>query len=77
MKKLISLVIIVVQIGTLQSCRQDDDPDMTVQEQYKKIDTNDLAKNTDSTVVNAINTQINEDYEDPPVKNGTHWRIKK
>ncbi|WP_312398410.1 hypothetical protein [Chryseobacterium sp.] len=76
MKKFISLFIITILAVFIQSCRQDDENDIYMQEKsLEKAAIQNKTSEKDS-IANA-KFDIDESEEDPPVRNGTHWRIIK
>ncbi|MEN4760163.1 hypothetical protein ABEG63_07455 [Chryseobacterium sp. C39-AII1] len=85
MKKIISLLSIIILSATVLSCRQDDETELTPSEETIINRTSDINKNSELKKENSesyMKDSINEaedkdEVEDPPVKNGTHWRIKK
>ncbi len=76
MKKFISLFIITILAVFIQSCRQDDENDFSIQE--KSLERKAIQNKTSEkdSIANA-KFNIDESEEDPPVRNGTHWRTTK
>ena len=79
MKKFISLLIIVIQIGALQSCRQDDDNEFIIEKtQNKNIGIQENSRDSVAKdTLHSAKPETDSEDGDPPIKNGTHWRIKK
>ncbi|MDH6252652.1 uncharacterized protein YxeA [Chryseobacterium sp. H1D6B] len=78
MKKIISLKIIsILIIGilslTLQSCRQDEDNDF---QESAIINYNKSAEHDRETSRDTIKQKDTSFEQDPPIKNGTHWKYK-
>ncbi|KMQ62884.1 hypothetical protein ACM39_17345 [Chryseobacterium sp. FH2] len=74
--KIISLFAIIVLSAGLQSCRQDDENDLPrFEEKSRGKSSNIMSKDSDQSTSRDSISKAEE--EDPPVKNGTHWRIKK
>lgn len=78
MKKIISiktfsLLAITILFMTLVSCRQDDENDITIVKNTI-INKQVTSRSQKETASNNIKPDLQE--ADPPVKNGTHWRIK-
>ena len=78
MKKIISikittLLVLIIVAGNLQSCRQDNESDISTYEENIFNKNNEIEENNQSTARDTVEAPI-DDYEDPPVKNGTHWK---
>ncbi|MCS3529896.1 hypothetical protein [Chryseobacterium sp. JUb7] len=75
MKKFISFKIIALGFLalSLQSCRQDDENNLS---NFEENSINN--KNTEQQITSRDTLKNPESgYEDPPVKNGTHWKNNK
>ncbi|SDQ14863.1 hypothetical protein SAMN05421664_0742 [Chryseobacterium soldanellicola] len=81
MKKIISfkipiLLALVLVAGNLQSCRQDDENDTSTYEENIFNKNNEIEENNQSTARDSADAPAGG-YDDPPVKNGTHWKTQK
>jgi hypothetical protein len=72
--KITSLLAVMLIAGSLQSCRQDDENDITTYEENILNKNSEIEENYQVTARDT--TQAPVGYEDPPVKNGTHWRTQ-
>jgi hypothetical protein len=81
MKKIISIKIttlvgIILVVGSLQSCRQDDENDITTYEENILNKNSEIEENYQATARDSVEAPVGG-YEDPPIKNGTHWRTQR
>lgn len=77
MKKFISLIIVIILVGTLQSCRQDDENEILEKTFNKNINVQESSKDSASKDTLLSGKPESAEEADPPVKNGTHWRAIK
>ena len=68
--------MIVFCIVVLHSCRQDDDNDVISEIAQNRIIQENSPETVNKITLTPSKTENLEDG-DPPVKNGTHWRVEK